>query len=316
MFRLLQQQRYPWAPGSFVLTVVLLTILGRLLPAPDNSGHFSGGILTIELGVIALLAALVAAILALVRQPQTSPFARVPSTRFTRARIVRAVARAAVPLGVGAALLCQGFGRALVQNDSSAIPNSSGVVLLLLAQICFFGGFAVGVFLRPFALARVTRPFLRTLLWLLVVLEWVALFAAATLADGLGQQGKQAIIWALPSLLFVDITALTLVVGSILLFRRALAQAEQELGGPITRGDWPRLFWHAGSAKICLYGLALAVLGLGALPWLNLPDPLWISELCACLVIVLGAAIAPSPAPAVLSSLAPVDGTARVAGQA
>ncbi|HLW02732.1 MAG TPA: hypothetical protein VKT82_29020 [Ktedonobacterales bacterium] len=316
MFRLLQQQRYPWAPGSFVLTVALLAILGWLLPAPDNSGHFSGGILTIELGIIALLAALVVAILALIRQPQTSPFARSPSTRFTRARLLRAVARASVPLGVGAALLCQGVGRSLVQSDASATPPELGVALLLLAQIWFFGGFALGVFLRPFALARVTRPLQRTLLWLLVVLEWVALFAAATLADGLGQQGKQTIIWALPSLLFVDITALTLVIGSILLFRRALTRAEQDLGGPITRSDWPRLFWDAGSAKICLYGLALAVLGLGALPWLDLPDPLWISELCACLALVLGAAIAPSPAPAISPTLAAVDGTARMAGHA
>jgi hypothetical protein len=316
MFRLLQQQRYPWAPGSFVLTVALLAVLGWLLPAPDNSGHFSGGVLTIELGVLALLAALVIAILGLVRQPQASPFARPPSTRFTRARLARAIARAAVPLGVGLALLCQGSGRALVQNDASATSRNVGVVLLLLAQICFFGGFAVGVFLRPFALARLTRPAPRTLLWLLVVLEWLALFAAATLADGLGQQGKQTIIQALPSLLFVDITALTLIVGSILLFRRALAQAEQDLGGPITRSDWPRLFWHAGSAKICLYGLALVVLGLGALPWLDLPDPLWISELCACLILVLGAAIAPSPAPAATPALAAVDATARVASHA
>ncbi len=315
MFRLLQQQRYPWAPGSFVLTMALLALLGRLLPAPANSGHFSGGILTIELGILALLAALVIAVLALVRQPQTSPFARTPSTRFTRARVARAVARAAVPLGVGAALLCQGFGRSLVQNNASAASNSMGVALLLLAQICFFGGFAVGVFLHPFALARVTRPTLRALLWLLVILEWVALFAAATLADGLGQQGQQTILWALPSLLFVDSTSLTLIVGSVLLFRRALAQAEQEMGGPMLRSDWPRLFWHAGSAKICLYGLALTVLGLGALPSLNLPDPLWISELCVCLVLVLGAAIAPSPAPAILPTPAPAERAARVAGQ-
>src|SRR6185437_4390108 len=139
----------------------LLAILGWLLPAPDDSGHFSGGVLTIALGVIALLVALVVAMLALVRQPQTSPFARSPSTRLTRARVARAVGRAAVPLGVGAALLCQGVGRALVQSDASAAPNSGGVALLLLAQICFFGGFAVGVFLHPFALARVTRPVLR-----------------------------------------------------------------------------------------------------------------------------------------------------------
>src|SRR5215467_6998746 len=110
MFRLLQQQRYPWAPGSFVLTIALLALLGRLLPAPDNSGHFSGGVLTLELGAIALAVALAVAILALVRPPQASPLARTPSTHFTRARVVRAIARAAVPLGVGVALLCQGTG--------------------------------------------------------------------------------------------------------------------------------------------------------------------------------------------------------------
>jgi hypothetical protein len=316
MFRLLQQQRYPWAPGSFVLIIALLAILGRLLPAPDNSGHFSGGVLTIELGIIALLAALVVIILALVRQPQPSPFARAPSTRFTRAHIVRAVARAAVPLGVGAALLCQGMGRSLVQTDSGTAPNSIGVTLLLVAQICFFGGFAVGVFLHPFALARVTRPTVRALLWLLVVLEWIALFAAATLANGLGQKGPQTFIWALPSLLFVDITSLALIIGGILLFRRSLIQAEQDAGGPIIRSDLPRIFWDVGSAKICLYGLALVVLGLGALPSLSSSDPLWISELCICLAFVIAAAVAPSPAPVALPAPSATNGAASVAGKA
>src|SRR5690348_12439304 len=139
MFRLLQQQRFPWAPGSFVLTVALLAIFGSLLPAPKDTGHLSGGILTIELGIFALFVGLVLIIIALVRQPQVSPFARLPSTPLTRAHTVRAVARAAVPLGVGAALICQGIGRSLVQNDSSAtytstdvatiVPNSTGVAL-------------------------------------------------------------------------------------------------------------------------------------------------------------------------------------------
>jgi hypothetical protein len=313
MFRLLQQQRYPWAPGSFVLTIALLAILGRLLPAPDNSGHFSGGVLTLELGAIALVVALVVAILALVRQPHTSPFTRSPSTRLTRARVARAIARAAVPLGVGAALLCQGSGRSLVQTASGATPNPTGVALLLIAQICFFGGFAVGIFLRPFTLARVARPALRTLLWLLVVVEWVLLFVAATLASGLGQQGLHNIIQALPALFFVDATSLTLIVGGALLFRHALARAEQDAGGPIIRSDWPRVFWDAGGAKIVLYGLAVAVLGLGALLPLGSPDPLWIGALCACLVIILAAAIAPSPAPAALPTS---NGTPRMAGSA
>src|SRR5262249_42380611 len=89
MFRLLLQQRYPWIPGSFVLTVILLSVLGRLLPAPYGSGHFSGGALTIELGAVALGVALAVGILALVRQPGSSPFARIPSTRLTRARVVQ-----------------------------------------------------------------------------------------------------------------------------------------------------------------------------------------------------------------------------------
>lgn len=318
MFRLLQQQRYPWVPGSFVVTIALLAILGRLLPAPDNSGHFSGGVLTLELGAIALVVALVAAILALVRPPQASPFARTPSTRFTRARVVRAIARAAVPLGVGVALLCQGTGRTLVQNDSGAAPNSTGVTLLLLAQICFFGGFAVGALLRPFTLARVTRPALRTVLWLLVVAEWIVLFAAAALAKGVGQQGPQTIAWAVPSLLFVDATSLALIIGGVLLFRRALAHAEQEMGGPIIRSDWPRIFWGVGGAKLALYGLALVVLGLGSLSSLDSPDPLWIGELCLCLVFMLAAAIAPAPAPAALPGSAPAaaNGTASMAGNA
>lgn len=316
MFRLLQQQRYPWAPGSFVITIALLAILGRLLPAPDNSGHFSGGVLTLELGAIALVVALVVATLALVRQPQASPFARTPSTRLTRARVVRAIARAAVPLGVGLALLCQGIGRSLVQNNSGTAPNSTGVTLLLLAQICFFGGFAVGTLLRPFTLARVTRPALRMLLWLLVIAEWIILFAAATLAKGVGQNGLQVIIQALPSLLFVDATSLALIIGGVLLFRRALAQAEREVGGPIIRSDWPRIFWGVGGAKLALYGLALAVLGLGSLSSLDSPDPLWIGELCLCLIFMLAAALAPAPAPAALPGSAPAttNGTASMAG--
>ena len=313
MFRLLQQQRFPWAPGSFVLTVALLAIIGLLLPAPENRGHLSGGTLTIELGILALVAAVVIILLAFLRQPQASPFARAPSTGVSRARIVRAVARAAVPLGVGAALVCQGIGRSLVQNDSSAapaadgvvfIPNSTGVALLLIAQFCFFGGFAVGAFFRPFSLARVTRPALRRLLWVLVVIEWITLFAAAALANGIGQQGHQTILWALPSLLFVDITSLALIIGSLLVFRHTLTRAEQDAGGPIIHSDWPHIFWDSGSAKIALYGLALIVLGLGALPSHSASDPLWFSELCACLVFVIVAAIAPSPAPAVLPSAA------------
>src|SRR5690242_2047976 len=113
MFRLLQQQRYPWAPGSFVLVVALLAVLGWLLPAPDNSGHFSGGALTMEIGLIALAGAVMIVALSLLRAPRISPFARTPSTRLTRARFARLLARAAVPLGVGVALLCQGAGRSL-----------------------------------------------------------------------------------------------------------------------------------------------------------------------------------------------------------
>ena len=314
MFRLLQQQRFPWPPGSFFLTLSLLAILGHLLPVPDNSGHLSGGILTIELGVFSLAAALVIVILALVRQPQTSPFARVPSTRLTRARIVRAIARAAVALGVGAALLCQGIGRSLIQNDSGATPNSSGVTLLVIAQICFFSGFAIGAFFRPFSLARVTQPLLRTLLWVLVVIEWIALFAASTLANGLGQKSSQTIVQGLPSLLFVGTTSLALIIGSLLLFRHALAQAEQDMGGPIRRTDWPRIFWDAGGAKIGFYGLALIIFSLGTQPLFYTPDPLWVSELVACVVIVIGAVIAPAPAPAILPSSAATNEGATMAG--
>ncbi|HEY7349563.1 MAG TPA: hypothetical protein VH599_14705 [Ktedonobacterales bacterium] len=316
MFRLLQQQRYPWAPGSFILTIALLAVLGRLLPAPDNSGHFSGGVLTIELGAIALIAALVIAALALIHQPQPSPFARAPGARFTRARLARATARAAVPLGVGAALLCQGIGRSLVQNDSGAAPNPTGVALLLIAQICFFSGFALGIFFRPFTLARVARPALRSLLWLLVVVEWIALFAAATLASGLGQKSPENIVQTLPALLFVDATSLALIIGSLLLFRRAMAQAERDAGGPIIHSDWPRAFWDVGSAKVCLYGLALAILGLGTLPALSSPDSLWIGALCACLLLVVAAAVAPSPAPAALPASAATNGAASIAGSA
>lgn len=316
MFRLLQQQRYPWAPGSFVVTLALLALLGRLLPAPDNSGHFSGGILTLELGIVALVGALVVATLALVRRPKISPLARVPSTRFTRARVVQVIGRAAVPLGVGVALLCQSIGRSLVQTDSGTTPNATGVSLLLAAQICFLGGFAVGVLVRPFSLARVTRPTPRMLLWLLVIVEWLALFFAAILANGLGQQGPHTILQDIPVLLFVDATGLALIVGSALRFRHVLAQAERDAGGPIIRSDWPRIFWDAGSAKIALYGLALAVLGLGALPSLSSPDPLWIGELCACLVVAICAAIAPAPTPAALPSSATPNGTASVAGNA
>ncbi|GEM_PF-2400167 len=319
MFRLLRQQRYPWIPGSFVLTVVLLVVLGRLLPAPDNSGHFSGGALTVELGAVALVVALVVAVLALARQPANSPFARTPSTRFTRARIVQVIGRAAVPLGVGVALLCQGTGRALVQNNSTNhMPNATGVVLLALAQIIFCVGFAIGVFLRPFTLARVTRPALRTLFWLVIIFEWVVIFVAADLAGGLGQNAPPDPIQALPALIFVDITSLALIVGSVLLFRRKLAQAEQEAGGPIIRSDWWRVFWDAGSAKVCLYGLAIAVLGLGALLPLNSPDPLWIGALCVCIVLIVAAAIAPSPAPAALPTpvAAAKNGAAGMAGNA
>jgi hypothetical protein len=322
MFRLLQQQRFPWAPGSFVLTIALLALIGLLLPAPENRGHLSGGTLTIELGILALVAAVIIILLAFLRQPQASPFARAPSTSISRARTVRAVARAAVPLGVGAALVCQGIGRSLIQNDSSAapaatdaaaiVPNSTGVALLLIAQFCFFGGFAIGAFFRPFSLARVTRPTLRGLLWVLVVIEWVAMFAASALANGIGQQGHQIILYALPALLFVDTTSLALLIGSLLLFRHTLARAEHEAGGPIMRSDWPRIFWDAGSAKIALYGLALIVLGLGALPSHSASDPLWLSELCACLVFAIIAAIAPSPAPAALPSAA--NESASIAG--
>lgn len=302
-----------------MLTVLLLVVLGRLLPAPYNSGHFSGGALTVELGIVALLVALAVGILALVRQPGSSPFARTPSTRFTRARVMRAIARAAVPLGVGLALLCQGIGRALVQNDSAGgTPNASGVVLLALAQISFCIGFAVGVFLRPFTLAGVKRPALRTLLWLVVVMEWAVLFAAADLAGGLGQNAPPPFVQALPALIFVDTTSLALIVGSLLLFRRALAQAEQEVGGPIIRGDWPRIFWDAGSAKICLYGLAIAVLGVGALLPLDSPDPLWIGALGICIVLIVVAAIAPSPTPAALPVpvASTANGAAGMAGNA
>lgn len=316
MFRLLQQQRYPWAPGSFVVTLALLALLGRLLPAPDNSGHFSGGILTLELGIVALVGALVVATLALVRRPKISSLARVPSTRFTRARVVQVIGRAAVPLGVGIALLCQSIGRSLVQTDSGATPNATGVSLLVAAQICFLGGFAVGVLVRPFSLARVTRPTPRMLLWLLVIAEWVALFFAAILANGLGQQGPHTIMQDIPVLLFVDATSLALIGGSLLLFRHVLAQAERDAGGPIIRSDWPRIFWDAGSAKISLYGLALAVLGLGALPSLSSPDPLWLGELCACLVVAICAAVAPAPTPAALPTSAATNGTAGIAGNA
>ncbi len=316
MFRLLQQQRYPWAPGSFVVTVALLMLLGRLLPAPDNSGHFSGGILTLELGIIALVIALAVASLALLRQPPTSPLVREASTRFTRARVARAIGRAAVPLGAGIALICQSVGRSLVQTDSGTTPNAAGVSLLLAAQICFFGGFALGILVRPFSLARVTRPTPRMLLWLLVIVEWVALFFAAILANGLGQQGPHTILQDIPVLLFVDATSLALISGSALLFRHALAQAERDAGGPIIRSDWPRLFWNVGSAKISLYGLALAVLGLGALPSLSSPDPLWIGELCVCLVVAICAAIAPAPAPAALPTPPAPNGTASMAGNA
>src|SRR5690242_6522200 len=99
MFRLLQQQRFPWVPGSFIFTIALLATIGLLRPAPENKGHLSGGIFTIELGILALVAAVVIIILAFLRQPKASPFARSPSTGISRARIVRAVARAAVPLG-------------------------------------------------------------------------------------------------------------------------------------------------------------------------------------------------------------------------
>jgi hypothetical protein len=313
MFRLLQQQRYPWAPGSFVVTVALLAVLGRLLPAPDNSGHFSGGILSLELGIIALGIASVVATLALIRQPPISPLPRA-AARFTRARLAQAIGRAAVPLGVGIALICQSTGRSLVQTDSGAAPNATGVALLLIAQICFFGGFALGVLVRPFSLARVTRPTPRMLLWLLVIVEWIALFIAAILANGLGQQGKHTIVQDIPSLLFIDATSLALIGGSVLLFRHTLALAERDAGGPIVHSDWPRIFWDAGSAKISLYGLALAILGLGALPSLSSSDPLWIGELCACLVVAIFAAIA--PAPAALPSSAASNGTASMAGNA
>lgn len=317
MFRLLQQQRFPWAPGSFVLTVALLAALGRLLPAPFDSGHFSGGGLTIELGAIALAVAAVIAVLSLVRAPQASPFARLPSTRLTRARFVRALARAAVPLGVGCALLCQGIGRSLVQNDSTSLgTNATGILLLGLAQIFFFGGFALGIFLRPFSLAPVARPPLRTALWGLVVLEWLLLFAAAYLANGLGQQGPQTVMQAVPTLLFVDSTSLALIAGSVLLFRRALAQAEQDAGGPIVRGDWLRIFWDCGGLKICLYGLAIALMGVGALLPLDAAAPVWIIPGCVYLILMLAAAFSPSPAPAMLPASTATNGGASVAGQA
>lgn len=319
MFRLLQQQRYPWAPGSFVLLVALLAVLGRLLPAPDNSGHFSGGTLTIEIGVIALAVALVVAALSLLRAPRVSPLARIPSTRLTRARFVRALARGAVPLGVGVALLCQGIGRSLVQNDSSpTTPNPTGVLLLVLAQICFFGGFALGIFLRPFSLARVTRPALRTLLWTVVVLEWLLLFAAAYLSNGLGQQGPATVMQALPTLLFVDVTSVTLIAGGALLFRRALTVAEQDAGGPIIRRDWPRILWDCGGMKICLYGIALAMIGFGALLPLDAPAPAWLSAGCVYLLLMLSAAFSPAPAPAALPAPAGVatTGSAGIAGSA
>jgi hypothetical protein len=309
MFRLLQQQRYPWAPGSFLLMVALLAILGRILPAPDNSGHFSGGTLTTELGIITLVAGLVVVVLALVRAPRVSPFARTPSTWLTSARLVRALARAAVPLGVGIALICQGTGRSLIiahpcqASDPTCQVDPVGRVLLAAAQIFFFGGFAVGIFLRPFMLARVTRPGQRTLLWSVVVLEWVLLFAASYLANGLGQSGPQTFMQAIPTLLFVDATSIALIVGSILLFRHALAQAEEEVGGPIIRSDWLRVFWDAGSMKICLYGVALAMLGFGALlPFLP-TSPLWMALIGLYLVLMLTAAIAPAPLPAELPAL-------------
>ncbi len=312
MFRLLQQQRYPWAPGSFILMVAVLAVLGRILPAPDNSGHFSGGSLTTELGILTLLAGLVVVVLSLVHVPKASPFARTPSTWLTRARLVRALARAAVPLGVGIALIFQDIGRA------QSPENPAKAVLLSAAQIFFFGGFAVGIFLRPFVLARVTRPGYRTLLWSVVVLEWVLLFAASYLANGLGQRGPQTFMQAVPTLLFVDSTSIALIAGSILLFRHALAQAEAEVGGPIIRSDWPRVFWDAGSMKICLYGVALAMLAFGALlPFLP-TSPLWMALIGLYLVLMLTAAVAPAPLPADLPAAgsSPKNGAASMAKHA
>jgi hypothetical protein len=316
MFRLLQQQRYPWAPGSFVLMVALLALLGRVLPAPDNSGHFSGGTLTTELGSITLLAGVVVVVLSFVRAPKVSPFARTPSTRLTRARLVRALARAAVPLGIGIALICQGIGRSLILDHPDQ-PDDTGRALLAAAQIFFFGGFAAGIFLRPFTLARITRPGYRTLLWSVVVLEWVLLFAASYLANGLGQSGPQTFMQAIPTLLFVDATSIALIAGSILLFRRVLAQAEAEVGGPIIRSDWPRVFWDAGSMKICLYGVALAMLAFGALLPFIPTSPLWIALIGLYLVFMVTAAVAPAPAPAELpaSSAGANNGAASMASQ-
>lgn len=317
MFRLLQQQRYPWAPGSFVLLVALLAALGWLLPARDNSGHFSGGALTIEIGALALAGAALVIALSLLSAPRVSPFARIPSTRFTRLRVARALARAAVPLGVGVALLCQGIGRSLVQSTPLATAShAAGVLLVALAQICFFGGFALGIFLRPFSLARVTRPALRTLLWVIIVLEWALLFAAAYLSNGLGQQGPATVMQAIPTLLFVDVTSVTLIAGGALLFRRALAQAEQDAGGPIIRRDWPRILWDCGGMKICLYGVALAIIGFGALLPFDAPAPAWLSAGGVYLLLMLAAAVAPAPAPAALPAAAGVaaNGSAGIAG--
>lgn len=316
MFRLLQQQRYPWAPGSFLLIVALLALLGRILPAPDNSGHFSGGSLTTELGIITLLAGVVVVVFSFVRSPKVSPFARTPSTWLTSARLVRAMARAAVPLGIGLALVCQGIGRSLILDHPDQ-PEETGRVFLAVAQIFFFGGFALGIFLRPFMLARVTRSGYRTFLWSVVVLEWVLLFAASYLANGLGQSGPQTFMQAIPTLLFVDSTSIALIAGSILLFRHALAQAEAEVGGPIVRSDWLRVFWDAGSMKICLYGVALAMLAFGALLPFIPTSLLWMALIGLYLVLMLTAAIAPAPAPAALpaASASATNGAANVARQ-
>jgi hypothetical protein len=263
-----------------------------------------------------LLGGLAVALLSFLRAPNISPFARTPSTWLTSARLVRAVARAAVPLGIGIALLCQGLGRSLIL-DHPGQADDTGLALLAAAQIFFFGGFAVGIFLRPFTLVRVTRPGLRTLLWSVVVLEWVLLFAASYLANGLGQRGPQTITQAIPTLLFVDSTSIALITGSILLFRRALAQAEAEVAGPIIRRDWPRVFWDAGSMKICLYGLALAMLAFGALLPFIPTSPLWMALIGLYLVLMLTAAVAPAPLPAELplSASGPGNGAASIAGQ-
>jgi hypothetical protein len=230
---------------------------------------------------------------------------------------MRALARAAVPLGIGLALICQGIGRSLILDHPDQ-PEEAGRVLLAAAQIFFFGGFAVGIFLRPFMLARVTRAGYRTFLWSVVVLEWVLLFAASYLANGLGQSGPQTFMQAIPTLLFVDSTSIALIAGSILLFRRALAQAEAEVGGPIVRSDWLRVFWDAGSMKICLYGVALAMLAFGALLPFIPTSPLWMALIGLYLVLMLSAAIAPAPAPAELpaASASANNGAAGVARHA